>query len=163
MKRTFAFLILLLSFSISAQAEVLIGSGKNDSLIGSEASDSIAGRGGADWVEGAGGDDLLSGGRGRDKFVLRAGDGHDVITDFSVSDGDRILFDYGSYSDIMIFGQLADGRTFQNFIGTATWTVRKTDVNNDGVADTTISVNNDSITILNHAPESLPGWIIFGG
>jgi Ca2+-binding RTX toxin-like protein len=150
---------LLMIFNVSlAQAGV-----RNLTLIGTSGDDVLIGRQGADWIEGADGNDILSGGRGRDKFVLRSGDGHDVITDFSVDQVDRVLLDYGSYSDYIRFGMLGDGLTFNNFINTATITIEAADVNSDGRVDTIIHVNSDSITILNWAPEDLPGWVIFGG
>ena len=87
----------------------------------------------------------------------------DVVTDFNAAQGDRIMFDYGTYSDVMVFGRLSDGLTWQNFNGTARFTVSASDVNGDGVTDTVISANDDSITLLGVAPDQLWGSALFGG
>jgi hypothetical protein len=99
-----------------------------------------------------------------DEFVLRAGDGDKVITGF---DGDdRILFDYGSYSDVLgPLGSFADGQSFSNFIGTAVWTIDYQDANNDGQIDAVVTVDyaggRDSITLL--GVSSLNSGDFFGG
>jgi Ca2+-binding RTX toxin-like protein len=139
------------------------GTGGDDRLLGSDTVDTLDGAGGNDFLNGLRGNDSLTGGAGADTFVLASGGGHDVITDFNPVDGDRILFDFGTYSDYMVFGKLADGQTWSNFTNTATFTVNAEDVNRDGVMDTVIQVNNDSVTILNWAPDQLSGWCLYGG
>ena len=141
----------------------LKGTNKADILRASAGDDVVQGGRGNDWIEGGDGDDLLTGGEGADKFVLRSGDGHDVVTDFNPLLGDRVMFDYGTYSDVMFLGALYDGKTWTNSTGTATFTVSATDVNGDGQTDTTISVNDDSITLLGWAPDDLMGWALMGG
>jgi len=123
------------------------------------------------WIEGSAGvDDTLTGGAGRDIFVLRAGGGHDTVTDFDFNNakGDRVLFDYGSYSDVLPpFGYLYDGQTFDNFIGTATWTIAAIDANGDSVTDTRITVDyaggQDIIDLLGVDPATLTSAALFGG
>lgn len=61
----------------------LVGASGNDALFGLAGRDALIGGFGNDRLEGGSGDDLLSGGPGADLFVFRAGDGHDVITDFA--------------------------------------------------------------------------------
>jgi len=67
----------------------------------------------------------------------------------------------------MIFGRMYDGQTWNNFLNTATFSVTGTDVNNDGVQDTVITVTHaagtDSVTVLGWAPEDLWGQWLFGG
>lgn len=109
------------------------------------------------------GGDTLIGTAEADVFVLRAGQGDKTVENFDAADGDRVMFDYGTYSDIMIFDRLYDGRTWSNFNDTATFTVSANDVNGDGAVDTVISVNEDSITLLGVAPDSLWGSCLFGG
>lgn len=131
-------------------------------------SDSIKGGRGGDFLEGQDGqDDFLIGLGGGDTFVLRAGSGDDTVVDFKPWEGDKIMFDFGTYSDYMVFGRLSDGQTWNNFLNTATFSVTGADVNNDGVQDTVISVTHaagtDSVTVLGWAPEDLWGQWLIGG
>jgi|SRR5439155_11221604 len=139
------------------------GTNKADLLQGSASGDTIEGGRGNDWLDGGVGNDTLTGGAGADTFVLRSGGGHDVVTDFNPAEGDRVMFDYGTYSDVMFFGALSDGMTWQNSTHTATFTVSAGDYNGDGHIDTTITANNDSITLLGWAPQDLMGWALMGG
>ena len=142
----------------------LNGSNKGDRLLASAGDDVVDGRRGNDWLEGGDGNDVLSGGSGADKFVLRSGDGHDTVTDFNFLEGDRVLFDYGTYSDLFVTEQLYDGMVFQNFLGTAVFEVHGQDVNGDGDLDTIITINGgDSITLLGLAPSDIPGYAFIGG
>ena len=137
------------------------GTNKADTFAGTLGSDTVDGGRGNDFLDGGAGNDTLTGGDGADKFVLRSGGGHDVVTDFNPAAGDRVMFDYGSYSDILFMGQLHDGLSFSS--GTATFHVTATDYNNDGKMDTLISVNDDSIALLGWSPDQLWGWSLMGG
>ena len=139
------------------------GSNKADSLFGTVASDTVEGSRGNDRLDGGAGNDTLVGGVGADTFVLRSGGGDDVVVDFDAASGDRVMFDYGTYSDFMVFGRLADGQTWSNFNGSAQFSVAAADVNGDGVMDTVLSANDDSITLLGVAPDQLWGNCLFGG
>ncbi|NNJ75885.1 MAG: hypothetical protein HKP56_12070, partial [Anderseniella sp.] len=78
--------------------EIARGSRRADTLDGGDGIDFMSGRGGRDILNGGTGTDFLNGGRGRD--IMTGGDGadwfvfgrRDVITDFSIEDGDSILF-----------------------------------------------------------------------
>lgn len=101
-------------------------------------------------------------------FVLRAGYGHHVIQNFDKYDPtkkrdlfDKLLFDYGSYSDIMYLGRLYDKQIINSLA--ASFYVEAVDINSDGQTDTKISVGNDSVTILNCSPSDLYGWQLMGG
>lgn len=139
------------------------GTSKADSLAGTAGGDVIEGGRGNDMLDGGAGNDTLVGGAGADTFVLRSGGGHDVVTDFDAASGDRVMFDYGTYSDLMVFGRLADGQSWDNFDGSAHFSVAAADVNGDGLTDTVLSANNDSITLLGVAPDHLWGSCLFGG
>lgn len=139
------------------------GTNKADSLAGTASADVVEGGRGSDRLDGSAGNDVLTGGDGADVFVLRAGGGDDVVTDFNAAQGDRVMFDYGTYSDIMVFGRLSDGLSWTNFDGSATFGVTAADVNGDGVTDTVLSANEDSITLLGVAPDQLWGNCLFGG
>ena len=139
------------------------GSNKADSLAGSAGTDVVEGGRGNDRLDGGTGDDTLTGGAGADTFILRSGGGDDIVTDFNAAAGDRVMFDYGTYSDIMVFGRLSDGQTWTNFDGSAQFSVTAADVNGDGVTDTVLHANDDSITLLGVAPDQLWGNCLFGG
>ncbi len=62
--------------------DAIAGSG-NDLLIGNSADNELIGGAGNDTLIGGGGADTLTGGSGINTFVMRAGSGNDVITDFS--------------------------------------------------------------------------------
>ena len=137
------------------------GSNKADIMAGTASSDLIEGGRGNDFLDGSAGNDTLTGGAGADTFVLRSGGGHDVVTDFNPSAGDRVLFDYGCYSDVLYFGQLHDGLSIT--CGSNSFNVSATDYNHDGITDTMISVGNDSIVLLGWSPDQLWGWSLMGG
>jgi peroxidase len=99
--------------------DLLIGLGGNDRLEGGAGDDQLVGGKGRDRLVGGGGDDILEGGEGRDVFVIRTGDGHDTIKDFSQGDvvhlsgaGVRRFRDLDfSESDRGVVLTLADGST----------------------------------------------------
>jgi len=138
------------------------GTNKHDHLIGTVGDDIIDGRRGDDVIDGGAGNDTLIGGAGRDRFVLREGGGYDIVADFNPVE-DRVLFDFSSYSDLIFLGFLSDGLEFDDFTGETHFTVSASDVNGDGITDTTITANEDSITLLGFAPETLSGSVLFGG
>jgi Ca2+-binding RTX toxin-like protein len=65
------------------------GLGGNDSINGGDGSDTIDGGAGNDTIRGGDDTDTLIGGLGADVFQIEDSDG-DIITDFSLSDGDTI-------------------------------------------------------------------------
>jgi len=132
-------------------------------IKGSNKADVLAGSFGIDMIEGGRGNDSLDGGAGNDTLVVRSGGGNDVVSDFDAASGDRVMFDFGTYSDIMVFGRLSDGLSWSNFDGSARFSVAAADVNGDGLADTVLRANNDSITLLGVAPDALWGNCLFGG
>lgn len=145
----------------------ITGTTDRDHLVGTSGDDVIDGLRGNDFIDGGAGNDFLIGDSGADRFVLRAGGGHDVVADFNPAEHDKILFDFGTYSDYMVFGRLYDGQTWDNFLGTATFKVNAVDVNGDGVTDTQFTVTHaggeDSITLLGWRPEDLWGQWLVGG
>jgi serralysin len=76
-------------------ADTLFGASGAETLRGGQGADSLVGGGGADQLWGDLGNDTVSGGAGADVFHLRIGDGMDRVTDFSLSDGDRVQLDPG--------------------------------------------------------------------
>ena len=68
--------------------DILTGTSNTDYLLGNLGNDVLSGLGGNDVLVGGAGIDTLTGGLGADRFVLTNGDGPDLITDFSVAQGD---------------------------------------------------------------------------
>jgi Ca2+-binding RTX toxin-like protein len=68
--------------------DYLLGNLGDDVLSGLGGDDVLIGGAGMDTLTGGAGIDTLTGGAGADRFVLTNGDGPDLITDFSVAEGD---------------------------------------------------------------------------
>ena len=64
-----------------------------DSISGDQGNDALHGGWGNDTIDGGAGNDRLHGGNNADNFVFASDHGHDTITDFSESEGDRISLD----------------------------------------------------------------------
>lgn len=93
------------TFTGTAGQDVIYGEGGSDTLDGSGGSDVVFGRDGADallggagndYLNGGAASDVLTGGEGADVFAFYGttaldGDEPDVIRDFSVGAGDRIV------------------------------------------------------------------------
>ncbi len=77
--------------SLAKKKVSISGSASADSLIGGKKGDILIGGSGNDTLWGGKGNDTLTGGDGNDIFIFRAGDGSDVITDFSSGDMLQIL------------------------------------------------------------------------
>ncbi|BAS68398.1 cadherin-like domain-containing protein [Bathymodiolus septemdierum thioautotrophic gill symbiont] len=84
------------------------GDANDNQLVGDEGDNIIRGLAGDDTITGIQGDDTLSGGLGSDTFVYsNNNDGNDTITDFSLSEGDKLdlsdLVDYQEGQNITDF------------------------------------------------------------
>jgi len=92
------------------QADILGGCEGNDTLYGGEDNDTLTGCQGDDILYPDFGNDSLTGGSGNDIFVLKAGQGFDVIADFTVGQ------DLIGLSSGLSFGQLAITQNTQGTI-----------------------------------------------
>ncbi len=94
------------------------GGNGNDTVNGNIGNDSLFGDAGEDRLDGGTGNDSLAGGThgntNRDVFVFRAGDGHDVITDFE-NGKDKIEISGTGYAGLRI---VTAGSGTQIFYGT---------------------------------------------
>jgi serralysin len=74
--------------------DYLYGETGNDCLYGQNGDDHLYGSQGNDFLSGGPGNDNLQGGTGSDQYLFSAGDGIDILTDFSstIQDKDSILF-----------------------------------------------------------------------
>ena len=81
--------------------DTLIGNNRSDRLVGGAGNDSLIGGSGEDTLDGGLGNDTLIG-NGNDSFVLRSGDGEDLITDYVIG-SDRLLLADGLGVDDLTF------------------------------------------------------------
>jgi serralysin len=77
-------------------ADTCDGGAGNDIVRGGQDNDIVRGDAGDDFVSGDRGDDTVSGGAGADLFHTFGEAGLDVVTDFDVGEGDRVMLDPGT-------------------------------------------------------------------
>ncbi|WP_374468976.1 calcium-binding protein [Phenylobacterium sp.] len=77
-------------------ADTCEGGDGNDVVRGGQDNDVVRGGAGADYVSGDKGDDTVTGGTGADLFHTFGDAGIDRVTDFKVTEGDRVLLDPGT-------------------------------------------------------------------
>jgi len=81
--------------------DLLNASDGDDSLLGGAGNDTLIGGDNSDTLDGGLGSDSLTGGAGSDNFLLRSGDGTDLISDYQ--DGqDQFLLDGLAFADLTI-------------------------------------------------------------
>ncbi len=80
---------------LGGAGRIATGNGAGNLMVGSAAGDWLDGRGGADVLIGGQGADTLAGGAGADRFVLRPGDGMDLILDFAPGLDQLALLGFG--------------------------------------------------------------------
>ncbi|MBY6093122.1 M10 family metallopeptidase C-terminal domain-containing protein, partial [Maritimibacter alkaliphilus] len=98
-----------------ADQSTLHGGEGNDLLYGGASNDLLTGGAGDDTLNGGDGYDRISGGAGADVFVATAlsemdGSAYDHVTDFSVSEGDRLDVSHLNVSDLATVTQLMQDR-----------------------------------------------------
>lgn len=126
--------------NIMVIASVTDGADTVTAFIGSSGNDIINGTADDDILRGGLGDDQLTGGAGADRFIWNSGDtGNDLITDFNTSAGDRI--------DLHDLLQGETDATISNFLqvdvlSNTLLISSGGNLNNGGVADTTIKLEN---------------------
>jgi autotransporter-associated beta strand protein len=75
--------------------DTLHGGTGADTLRGGQGDDLVIGGSGDNWISGDLGNDTLTGGAGADVFHVSPGTGADIVTDFSLAQGDRVQVDVG--------------------------------------------------------------------
>lgn len=109
----------------------LAGRRGDDQLSGDAGNDTLRGGGGSDLLDGGTGEDVLTGGAGSDVFVFAEGYGHDRITDFAPSSGDRI--DLGIATSITSFADLKSNHAEQRGADVVITTAKGDTLTLDGV------------------------------
>ncbi|MBW8882013.1 MAG: hypothetical protein JF615_11540, partial [Asticcacaulis sp.] len=79
-----------------AGADTVHGGDGVDSVHGGQNDDMIYGEAGNDELYGDLGNDTVTGGIGADSFHISANGGHDIVTDFKASEGDRVNLDHAA-------------------------------------------------------------------
>ncbi len=116
-----------------------MGAGSN--LLEGSGDNILLGTGRNDTLTGGAGNDTLSGGSGADLFIWKAGDlGNDRLTDFNVSEGDRI--------DLRDLLQAETDATMSNFLQIDTTT-------NSLLISTTGQLNAPGGTVASHADTTI--------
>lgn len=104
---------------------MLTGNGAANVLRGGSGNDTLRGEAGSDQLIGGSGQDRLTGGGGADRFLwVRPTEGGDVVTDFSVAQGDRLLLVSPNFGHLPV-GPLASTRFRASSTGTATSTAQR--------------------------------------
>ncbi|WP_019498779.1 calcium-binding protein [Pseudanabaena sp. PCC 6802] len=101
------------------------GRGGNDGLLGGQGNDALVGGAGNDTLIGGFGGDELTGSNGADSFLYNSPDEgldsstetSDIITDFSASDGDRIVISASGFGGGLIAGGSLTNANSPSFIG----------------------------------------------
>ena len=158
-------------YTLPNHVEALIVSGNNDdkNLTGNNLNNTIISGGGNDFIYGLEGDDsiycgpgqdVLSGGEGSDNFYFYLNDGHNIITDFSVSNDTCFVVDNsGALINVTKYDNLTET---QNSDGNAELRLNnETTVTLEGVAEYLSGFEEPAMTYL--IPEGGMGWISHSG
>jgi Ca2+-binding RTX toxin-like protein len=134
---------------------VYAGYGGTATIMGGTGADTITGGAGNDTINGGGGNDILTGGGGVNTFVFTVASGQTVVTNFNLSNGDKIdlkAFDqFFSLADVLAASTQVNADTVISLGGSATITlqnVHKADLTaSDFVVTTEILVGAGTTTI----------------
>lgn len=84
--------------------DVCFGGNGNDTIRGGQGDDVVFGGVGDDWLFGDRGNDNLAGGFGADTFVSFGDAGIDMVVDFDITQGDRVIIEAGTTYSAMQVG-----------------------------------------------------------
>lgn len=100
--------------------DYVFGGTGNDTCYGGQGNDVLNGQDGNDFLSGDLGNDTLTGGAGADRFYFGVNQGADVITDFSIAQGDKIALAAGTTYNTSVSG----GNTIIGLAGGGSITVQ---------------------------------------
>jgi beta-glucanase (GH16 family) len=90
-----------MSYTLPDNIENLVVTGDGRHAFGNADDNIVSGGSGKQTIDGGAGDDVLKGGGGADVFLFEAGNGSDLIRDFSSDDTVRLTgYDVGSFADV---------------------------------------------------------------
>ncbi|QSJ17189.1 hemolysin-type calcium-binding protein [Nostoc sp. UHCC 0702] len=130
----------------------ILGTPDADTLVGTKFQNAIKGLGGNDTITGGKGDDSITGGGGQDTFIIRRGDGNDIITDFGGA-GTEINPVSSVRTEIDILKFEGEGLTAKNMI--LTQNGLDLQVSFEGVSDTSVILKNFQLENFNNLREPL--------
>lgn len=106
----------------TAADDAFFGNSANNRLTGLAGNDYLGGNAGDDFLDGGAGDDQLYGGSGADTFYFGRNYGVDLIQDFNVAEGDKLMFSkalVSSFEDLKAHareGSEEGGLSFLEFV-----------------------------------------------
>ncbi|MBF0111064.1 MAG: M10 family metallopeptidase [Magnetococcales bacterium] len=113
------------TLSGGSSADTLYGGGGADILRGGSGNDTLSGNSGADQLTGGSGSDRLTGGSDADQFrFTQSSEGGDTITDFSSTQGDKLVFTSSNFGKLSI-GTVSASRFRASSSGNASTTSQR--------------------------------------
>lgn len=139
--------------------DTIRGNGGNDTIDGGSGNDFVQGGEGDDSITGGAGDDTIIGGKGNDTmtagnssptdtFVIRDGDGSDVITDFDPGEPDIIAFhmaEMNTFADVQARMSQVGGDTVITYDNGDTLTLKN--VNMGDLSSTNFTFNTGPVCL----------------
>ncbi|WP_375470317.1 hypothetical protein [uncultured Nostoc sp.] len=143
--------------NFSGQSYVLfggknIGSGTSPILTGTAGTDTLFGTISNNIIDGKAGNDTLTGNGGQDKFVIRLGDGNDIITDFSGVGGKGSNPSAAVIANVDTLQFIGSGLTARNL--QLTENGNNLEVTFENVASTKVTLQNFKLPSLDNLPAS---------
>ncbi|MEH2299393.1 MAG: hypothetical protein V7K88_10265 [Nostoc sp.] len=142
-----------------------IGSGTSPILTGTAGTDTLFGTISNNIIDGKAGNDILTGNGGQDKFIIRSGDGNDIITDFSGVGGKSSNPAAAVIANVDTLQFIGSGLTAQNL--QLTENGNNLEVTFENVANNKVTLQNFKLSNLDNLPanSSRPalGNILFDG
>ena len=129
-----------------------IGSGTSPILTGTAGTDTLFGTIGNNIIDGKAGNDILTGNGGQDKFIIRSGDGNDIITDFSGVGGKGSNPSAAVIANVDTLQFIGSGLTAQNL--QLTENGNNLEVTFENVASTKVTLQNFKLPNLDNLPAS---------
>ncbi|MEH2015381.1 beta strand repeat-containing protein [Nostoc sp.] len=129
-----------------------IGSGTSPILTGTAGTDTLFGTTGNNIIDGKAGNDTLTGNGGQDKFVIRLGDGNDIITDFSGVGGKGSNPSAAVIANVDTLQFIGSGLTARNL--QLTENGNNLEVTFENVASTKVTLQNFKLPNLDNLPAS---------
>ncbi|WP_442948677.1 beta strand repeat-containing protein [Nostoc sp.] len=129
-----------------------IGSGSTINLTGTAGTDTLFGTISNNIIDGKAGNDILTGNGGQDKFIIRSGDGNDIITDFSGVGGKGSNPAAAVIANVDTLQFIGSGLTARNL--QLTENGNNLEVTFENVANTKVTLQNFKLPNLDNLPAS---------
>ncbi|MEH2120754.1 beta strand repeat-containing protein [Nostoc sp.] len=129
-----------------------IGSGTTPILTGTAGTDTLFGTISNNIIDGKAGNDILTGNGGQDKFIIRSGDGNDIITDFSGVGGKGSNPSAAVIANVDTLQFIGSGLTARNL--QLTENGNNLEVTFENVASTKVTLQNFKLPNLDNLPAS---------